>query len=160
AALARLPVVNAAELGWCRTMATDGFYIYVNPEFCDTLSEAEITGVFAHEVMHCVLGHIDRRGERDRGVWNVAIDHATNLLLRDFGFQLPSCGYCDPRFRSMTAEEIYAKLRAEGWRSVYAGFDLHIEPGDAEGQTQRARDYPSREERRRLRTVVLREMAR
>ena len=35
AALARLPVINAAELGWCDTMATDGYYIYVNPAFCE-----------------------------------------------------------------------------------------------------------------------------
>ena len=34
AALARLPVVNAAGFGWCDTMATDGYYIYVNPAFC------------------------------------------------------------------------------------------------------------------------------
>jgi hypothetical protein len=32
AALARLPVVNAAELGWCETMATDGYHIFVNPD--------------------------------------------------------------------------------------------------------------------------------
>ena len=30
AALARLPIVNGADFGWCRTMATDGYYIYVN----------------------------------------------------------------------------------------------------------------------------------
>src|SRR5262249_19889013 len=39
AALARLPVVNAAGLEWCDTMATDGYYIYVNPSFCVMLPE-------------------------------------------------------------------------------------------------------------------------
>ena len=33
-AIARLPVVNASDMGWCDTMATDGYYIYVNPAFC------------------------------------------------------------------------------------------------------------------------------
>jgi predicted metal-dependent peptidase len=159
-ALARLPVVNAAEMPWCRTMATDGYYIYVNPAFCATLSEPEITGVFAHEVMHVVLGHIDRRGDRQRLVWNMAIDFATNLLLRDFGVSLPKCGLLDARYRGLTAEQIYARLVADGVFLEVEGFDLHLEPGDVEGQNQRQRDYPSADERRRLRSVVLREMAR
>jgi predicted metal-dependent peptidase len=158
-ALARLPVVDAGDRGWCPTMATDGYYIYVNPEYCESLHEDEITGVFAHEVLHCVLGHLDRRGERRRGVWNVAVDHATNLLLRDFGFRLPKNGYCDQRFRGLTGEQIYAQLRAEGWEDVHVGFDLHLEPGDLEGMGQRQLDYPSAEERRRLRVSVLRDMA-
>jgi predicted metal-dependent peptidase len=159
-ALARLPVVNAAEMGWCRTMATDGYYIYVNPSFCEGLAEDEITGVFAHELLHCVFGHIDRRGDRQRRLWNVAVDHATNLLLLDFGFRLPKGGLYDPRFRGQTAEQIYARLRAEGWCDSVEGFDLHIEPGDLEGMSERARDFPSLDERRRLRGTVLRDMAR
>jgi predicted metal-dependent peptidase len=159
-ALARLPVVNAAELGWCRTMATDGYYIYVNPSFCDGLPEDEIAGVFAHEVLHAVLGHLDRRGDRQRRLWNVAVDHATNLLLDDFGFRLPRGGLCDGRFRGQTAEQIYARLRDEGWCDGPEGFDLHIEPGDPEGMSERSRDYPSADERRRLRAAVLRDMER
>src|SRR5262249_28092125 len=84
AALGRLPVVNADELGWCETMATDGYTIYFNSSFCEGLSEDALVGVFAHEVLHCILGHIDRRGSRHRVLWNVAIDHATNLLLKQF----------------------------------------------------------------------------
>ena len=38
-------------------------------------------GVLAHEVLHNVLGHIERRRERNLVKWNIAIDHATNLLL-------------------------------------------------------------------------------
>src|SRR5262249_33641072 len=97
-ALARLPVVNAAALEWCRTMATDGYSIYVRPPFGGTLREAGIPGVFAHGVLHGVRGPLDRRGDRQRGVWNVAVDHATNLLLTDFGFRLPANGYSDRRF--------------------------------------------------------------
>lgn len=158
-ALARLPVVNAAEFGWCRTMATDGYYIYVNPAFCETLSEPEVVAVFAHELLHCVLGHIDRRGPRQRAVWNIAIDIATNLLLCDFGFELPRCGLLYPGYRGMTAEEIYLDLEKNSL-CLGEGFDQHLEPGDQEGLTQRGRDYPSPEERRRLRAVVLREMSR
>jgi PAS domain-containing protein len=148
AALARLPLVNAAELPWCNTMATDGYYVYVNPSFCEELSEAEIIGVFAHEVLHCVLGHIDRRKERQRLLWNMAIDYATNLLLRDFGFTLPKCGLYDVRYRGMTAEQIYDQMIEDGVKVITIGFDLHVEPGDAEGAAERAWDFPSPEERR------------
>jgi len=159
AALARLPVVNATSLGWCETMVTDGYYIYVSPSFCETLTEDEISGVFAHEVMHCVLGHLDRRGGRDRLLWNIAIDYATNLLLTDFGFKLPASGLLDRRYKGQTAEEIYDGLIKDPHVSrLCNGFDQHIEPGDAEGQTLRGEDYPSTDERRRLRAVILREM--
>ena len=43
------------------TMATDGYRIYANVEFCDRLGEEELMGVLAHEVLHNVLGHIERR---------------------------------------------------------------------------------------------------
>jgi predicted metal-dependent peptidase len=161
AALARLPVVNADELGWCETMATDGYTIYFNSAFCAGLSEDALVGVFAHEVLHCVLGHIDRRGPRNRLLWNVAIDHATNLLLKHFGFTLPRVGLFDPRFAGKTAEEIYDIVEKEVVVvEGCVGFDLHLEGGDAEGAAQRRRDYPSPDERRRLRAVVLQELTR
>ena len=52
------PVVNAADLPWCDTMATDGYYIYVNPAFCARLTGPEIAGVFAHELLHCIEGKL------------------------------------------------------------------------------------------------------
>ena len=111
-AVARLPVVNASDLDWCTTMATDGYYIYVDPGFCNQITEEELTAVIAHEILHCVLGHMDRRGVRDRRSWNVAIDYAVNLLLVDAGFQLPKNGLLDRNFRGMTAEEIYDSLES------------------------------------------------
>jgi predicted metal-dependent peptidase len=123
------------------------------------LETTDHTYVAANILTHnCVLGHIDRRGDRERRRWNVAIDFATNLLLSDFGVTLPACGLRDQRYRGLTAEEIYARLEADGWKFEAEGFDMHLEPGDLEGQNQRHGDYPSLDERRRLRGVVLREM--
>ncbi len=68
---------------WCPTMATDGFNIFINPYFVEEITEEETIGVLAHEVMHCILGHSDRRGDRDPELWNIAIDYATNLILSD-----------------------------------------------------------------------------
>ena len=47
-AIARFPVVNADDFDWCETMATDGYYIYVNPDFCANLTKDEIAFIFAH----------------------------------------------------------------------------------------------------------------
>lgn len=154
-ALARLPLINAAAIPWCKTMATDGYNIFVNPDFCATLTEAEVAGVFAHEVMHAVLGHIDRRKGRKRTLWNVAIDHATNLMLKDFGFTLPANGLFAPRFRGMTAEQIYDIVVKE---PECHGFDLHLEPGDLEGSWGRGDDFPTEDERRHMRRAVLSDM--
>jgi predicted metal-dependent peptidase len=181
-AIARLPVVNADGLGWCDTMATDGYYIYVNPAFCATLTPKEIVFVFAHEVMHCVLGHIDRRQDRQHALWNEAIDYATNLMLVQLGMQMPKIGLMDQNYLGMTAEDIYAELKKESESSkkknnslsavavcsggggdeegnenseqTPKGWDLHIAPDDMRGQNIRAREFPSSEERKRLRIAL------
>jgi len=174
-AVARLPLVYAIDMPWCDTMATDGYYIYINGDFCSTRSDEELVFVFAHETMHCVLGHIDRREHRNRGIWNLAVDFATNCLLVRAGMEMPSAGLYDRRYSGMIAEEIYLDLyranseasglpeqgritirgverdrqRAEG------GFDLHIDPGDQQGQSRRVNEFPSSEERRRLRRSIV-----
>ncbi len=182
-AIARLPVVNAEGMDWCDTMATDGYYIYVNPAFCATLTQEEITFVFAHEVMHCVLGHIDRRESRKPEIWNHAIDYATNLMLVQLGMKMPKQGLFDHEYIGMTAEDIYAKLKqhipdkmgntdgaqaggqgvkvcknggaGEGLKQCVAkGWDLHIPPEDIRGHSIRALDFPSSEERKRLRIAL------
>lgn len=185
-AIARFPVINAAELGWCNTMATDGYYIYVDPGFCATLSADEIAFVFAHEVMHCVLGHIDRRGQRNHSLWNEAIDYATNLMLVELGLQMPKVGLLDRVYRGMTAEQIYERLAkqakqdsanptgggtpqpsggqpSEGGgdesKPAPGGWDLHISPDDLRGQGVRAREFPSAEERKRMRISITRAMS-
>ena len=109
-AVARFPLIPVNNSDHVPTMATDGYHIFVNPSFCDELTEPEIMGVLAHEVMHCLLGHIDRRGDRVQSIWNKAIDHATNLFLLQMEFQLPKEGLFDRKFLGMTAEEIYEEI--------------------------------------------------
>jgi predicted metal-dependent peptidase len=175
-AIARFPIINAADSDWCQTMATDGYYIYVNPEFCATLSLDETAFVFAHEVMHCVLGHIDRRGTRDPQNWNYAIDYATNLMLVELGLKMPKVGLLDRDYRGMTAEDIYDRLKkkasekksgssnpkvgtfGEGGSAECGGWDLHLPSGDLRGQAIRAKEFPSAEERKRLRISLTKGM--
>lgn len=64
-----------------KTMATDGVSLWWNTERVGKWSEAEIKTVLAHEALHCALLHPLRRGDRQPEQWNIACDHAVNLIL-------------------------------------------------------------------------------
>ena len=106
-------MVEASHLAWCGTAATDGYTVYVNSDFLASMSDDDARFVIAHEYLHAILGHPDRRRERERSVWNLATDFATNQTLVEFGFQMPGNGLFDARFRGETAEAIYDALRRE-----------------------------------------------
>ena len=95
------------------TMATNGVVLRYNPAFVDTLNAATLAGVLAHEVMHPALQHHTRRSKRDPRRWNEACDYAINPLLIDAGLHLPEDVLVDPRFRGMSAEQIYNLREAE-----------------------------------------------
>ena len=106
----RLPFRAADTRRWCPTMATDGYHIFYNPAWVARLTTESCTGVIAHEVLHAVLGHADRRGGRHALIWNMAADYAINLLVVEQGFTLPEGGLLERRFRGMTTEDIYEAL--------------------------------------------------
>jgi len=95
------------------TMATNGVVLRYNSAFVDTLNAATLAGVLAHEVMHPALQHHTRRAKRDPRRWNEACDYAINPLLLDAGLSLPGDVLVDPRFRGMSAEQIYNLREAE-----------------------------------------------
>lgn len=82
-----------------------------NPAFVDGLSQGELKGLIAHEVMHLALGHHARVGGRNADLWNISCDLALNPVLLEDGFTLPPGGLVDPKFNGMSAEQIYEKLR-------------------------------------------------
>lgn len=92
------------------TMATDGVSLLYNPVFVDSLSRAELVGVYAHEVMHCAMLHHTRRENRDMGRWNEACDHAINPVLKASGFSLPEGALLDPAYAGLSAEQVYGRL--------------------------------------------------
>lgn len=109
----RLPIKNATAFKWCKTMATDGYHIFFNEDWASKLSQAELRGVLAHEILHVLFQHSSRRAHRQPLRWNIAADHAINLLLIEQGFLLPEGGIADPVYLGKTAEEIYSLLPRE-----------------------------------------------
>ena len=107
----RLKLVNADE--WCSTAATDGRNFYYNCRFIKQLRPKEIEFLFAHEVLHCVYDHINRRDTRNAQLYNVACDYAINADLRrhrvgEFITTVP-CLY-ESKYEGWSSEEIYDDL--------------------------------------------------
>jgi predicted metal-dependent peptidase len=109
-AVMRLPIRAAANASWCPTMSTDGYRVFYNPRWTTALTDDELRGVIAHEVLHVVFAHEDRQQDRTHARWNIACDHAINLLLTTQGFALPKGGMYDRAFEGLPAEEIYERL--------------------------------------------------
>jgi predicted metal-dependent peptidase len=110
------------------TMATDGTRLLWSADFVAELTDAEIKGVLAHEVLHNAYRHHTRRQARDPRLWNVAADYAINRDLLAAGFTLPKGRLYDPRFGEAGAEEIYSRLQREAPAAPKSG-----QPGAGKG---------------------------
>ena len=97
----------AAGARHCPTIATDARALYFNPDYIAGLTLAETQFVLAHEALHCALAHFARRSHRMRKRWDVACDHAVNLILIQEGMRPPRGVLANTAFLGLTAEEIY-----------------------------------------------------
>jgi Predicted metallopeptidase (DUF2201). len=122
AAVARLPVTFDDSIP---TACTDGKGIRWNGKWFDALPDEVLPTVLCHEACHCLLGHLWRAPVGvDWQQWNIATDHAVNLMLKEFSevvmakrvadpfpFPEPHDAYCaDAQFKGMAEEAIYARL--------------------------------------------------
>lgn len=69
----------------CETAATDGRRIFLGPKFLDELNDTELDFVMMHEILHVVLQHCLRQGDRDNEQFNIACDIVvnSNILLSE-----------------------------------------------------------------------------
>lgn len=75
------------------TAATNGKRVVFNPSFIKDMPDEELKFLTAHEVMHPMLEHNFRRGERQPRKWNRACDYVINELLVQEGVgKMPSGG--------------------------------------------------------------------
>jgi predicted metal-dependent peptidase len=92
--------------------------IRVSPAFAETLKDPELQFVIAHEMMHLLLLHHDRRGHREPNRFNVATDLIINRTLKNVAdkagagsFTMPKVGIiADDDQAEMTAEQLYQTL--------------------------------------------------
>lgn len=69
----------------CETAATDGRRIFFGPKFLDELSDPELDFIMMHEILHVVLQHCLRQGDRNNEQFNIACDIVvnSNILLSE-----------------------------------------------------------------------------
>ena len=97
----------------CPTVGTDGRKLLMNPQFVDKMTERQFNWILLHEVMHIVLKHLWRRGARDPMTWNIACDYCIHSMMRDemnyssYPTEQPPGILYDPKYRDMTADQIY-----------------------------------------------------
>lgn len=140
----------------CETAATDGRRIFFGSKFLDELSDSELDFVMMHEILHVVLQHCLRQGDRDNEQFNMACDIVVNsnillsvnrnlkaITLRKYGESMHLApdgkeGY------EYTAEQIYGMLspslsdRRRKNRKPKAAWDDHTRWGmDAENNILR-----------------------
>ena len=92
------------------TASTNGKYIKFNINFFMELSPEERLFLLLHETLHVVLSHMSRLGDKDPYKWNIAADYVINALLISLGYIMPKGGLYDPKYNSMSTEEVYNLL--------------------------------------------------
>ena len=93
-------------------IAQDGSVI-LNAEFCDPLTDKEMAGLVAHEVMHPGLNFWLRKKSRHHKLFNIAHDLSFNPIVMEMAkgeITLPKGAPLDEKFEGMGAEEIYSYL--------------------------------------------------
>lgn len=142
-ALSQLAYVPA-EIG---TLAVDGTNIFYQAGYIlRTYREAREAPVrdYLHMVLHCVFRHMYVAPTVDYGCWDLACDIAVEHMINELGIKGADAPrakrqtvYIDDMKRNvkrMTAEQIYARLRDEGWteerisaaQAVFRGDDHSI----------------------------------
>lgn len=94
------------------TQATDGYNIFINPQFTYNLDLTGKVFVMAHEIMHCLLNHLRRGKGHDPERSNIAADYEVNITLADMGLIKPAVitklgGLIDSKYSSWGYEKIY-----------------------------------------------------
>ena len=100
----------------CSTACTDGKKQFYNSDYIKHLASSDpqsVIGLVAHEVMHVALGHLWRHNGRDMVLWNKATDIVINNMLTECNMKLPKGGLFEPKYKGMSAEEVYAKLQQD-----------------------------------------------
>jgi predicted metal-dependent peptidase len=116
------------------TACTDGTTIKWFEGFLDSLRQEEIPTVLCHECWHCLAGHLWRAPEGvDWEKWNIAADHETNMMLKEFSaksgrrpdpfpFPQPEDRFCaNPKYSGWAVEAIYADLPSSGGQNPGQG---------------------------------------
>lgn len=94
------------------TQATDGYNLFVNPQFTYNLDLTGKVFVMAHEIIHCMLNHMRRGAKHDQKKSNIAADYEVNCYIDDIGLIKPAVmqkigALYDKKYSGLGYETIY-----------------------------------------------------
>lgn len=95
------------------TAGTDGKKAYYHEDALNNITEDEQVFLFAHEIYHIALNHINRSEDKDKEVWNIATDGVINALLKKDGLPLIEGSVDIEKAINYDAEELYEELLKE-----------------------------------------------
>lgn len=99
------------------TLGTDGESIVYSPEWVLKHTFHEVVFGLAHEVGHCILDHMGRRGSRNHNKYNIAADYVLNeILVKEKIGSMPHGSLYNPALTARaggTAEGVYKILPKE-----------------------------------------------
>lgn len=103
------------------TQATDGYNVFVNPQFTANMDFTGKVFVMAHEIMHCLLNHMRREkeaGMTDHYRANIAADYEVNITLTEMGLCKFDTvkdlgGYIDKKYSGWAFEKIYPTVQSQ-----------------------------------------------
>ena len=117
----------------CDTAATDGTRIYFGPKFLEELSDSELDFVMMHEILHVVLKHCLRQGDRDDRQFNIACDIVVNsnilksknmnktaITLKKYGISMHTAPNGKEGYE-YTAEQVYDMLPKQRTKTGKSG---------------------------------------
>lgn len=106
-------------------LGTDGFNLYFDPQYLVDLYRIDrirINRAYLHNVFHCVFRHLLKQGRREKRLWDLSCDIATEHVIDGLNhrsirfprnaFRQNCYGTLEKRLKVLTAEKIY-KLLAE-----------------------------------------------
>jgi predicted metal-dependent peptidase len=139
--------------------------LYMNLDFCEKLSDAELSGVLVHEVMHPAYLCFERQGSRVAmihypdgsrlSVWNAAHDYAINGIIEEFvesgrssnEIKLPNGGLVDrKKYGGMSAEEIYDQILGSAKKGGDGKGPVIVLPQDSWGMDDMRPDLGDKEQ--------------
>ena len=112
-------------------LGTDGFNLYFDPQYLVDLYRLDrirINRAYLHNVFHCVFRHLLKQGKREKRLWDLACDIATEHVIDGLNhrsirfprnaFRANCYGNLEKKLKVLTAEKIY-KLFVEGEPEEY-----------------------------------------
>jgi predicted metal-dependent peptidase len=123
--------LNLVETERIPTAATDAINLYLNPGYVAGMNDSYLKGLIAHEVLHCALGHLWRRGSRLPDPWNIACDYEIDPIIIADGMQVPD-QTVNPLWQGWHCERIYPELLKGGGGHQSKPRDYLLNPQDEE----------------------------